>query len=103
MCAACPASLRSAPPRVLIGTLEYGPHLKLEVLHLVADLLVERNAVTELQRADRRVPGQPDPCRKPERFELWLKSGVVDLARIREHRKPHRLISRLRPRQRKKH
>src|SRR5260370_31879735 len=84
------------------ATLEYGTHLKLEVLHLVADLLVDRNTITEVQRADRRVPGQPDARGKPERFERWLKSGIVDLTCVGKHRQPHRLIARLRARHREK-
>src|ERR1019366_10102317 len=84
------------------ATLEDGTHLKLEVLHLVGDLWVDRNTITELQRTNRRVPGQPDARRKPERFETRLKSGIVNLPCVREHRQAHRLISRLRAGQRKK-
>src|SRR6266550_4057425 len=60
------------------ATLESGTNLKLQMLHLVADLLVDRNTITELQRADGRIPGQPDARGKPERFERWLKSGIVE-------------------------
>src|SRR2546423_6762487 len=80
--------------------LEYSAHLKLEVLHLVADLLVDGHSITELQWADRRIPGQPHPRRKAEGFELRLKSCVVNLTCVREHRKAHRLIPRLCSRQR---
>src|ERR1700726_1703845 len=85
------------------ATLESGTPLKLEMLHLVADLLVDRQTITELQRADGRIPGQPDARGKPKRFERWLKSGIVDLTCVRKHRQPHRLIARLRARQRNKH
>src|SRR6202022_2990051 len=85
------------------ATLESGTHLKLEMLHLVTDLLVDRNTITELQRADGRIPGQPDAGGKPERFKRWLKSGIVDLTCVRKNRQPHRLIAWLCARQRKKH
>src|SRR5207302_11370159 len=70
--------------------LEYGPDLKLEMLDPVGDLRVERIAVAEFQRADRRVPGKSDADRIPERLEGRLEAVVVDLAGIGKYRQAAR-------------
>src|SRR5437660_9540024 len=69
------------------------------MLHAVTDLLVQRVAITELERPDRRVPCQARARRKPERLELGLRTIVIDLAGIGEHRQPDGLIVRLGARQ----
>src|SRR5450631_3115768 len=79
--------------------LEDSTHLKLEMLNLVGRLRVDRNTITEFQRADRRIPGQSDAGRIPERFERRLEPGIVNLASVSKHRQAHRLISSFRARQ----
>src|SRR5437762_9344840 len=78
---------------------KHRPPLELEMLRAVAGLFVQRVAVTELERPDRRVPCQAHACRKPKRLELRLRTIVIDLAGIGEHRQPDRLIVCLGPRQ----
>src|SRR5438067_5602894 len=77
---------------VSCGRSEHRTDLKLEMLDPVARLLDQRIAIAELQRADRRIPGNAGTDRIPERFKLRLDARIIDLARVGKHRKPDLLL-----------
>src|SRR5258706_2892391 len=71
---------------------EHRADLELEALDTVAWLSVERVPIAYFQRPHRRIPRDSRTCRVPERFELRLRSLVIDLNRVEEYRQPHRLV-----------
>src|SRR5690348_12206768 len=73
--------------------LERGARLELEALYVIALLRVERDRVAELERPDRRAPGDTDAGRITERLELRLRAVRIDLAGIEEDARADRLLA----------
>src|SRR5438132_2464893 len=69
------------------------------MLNPVADFLVYGVTVAEFERADGRIPGEPNTDRIAERLQAGLEAIVVDLAGVGESRHADRLVSGLGPRQ----
>src|SRR5579862_3873460 len=72
---------------------EGGARLELEPLLAIAFARIERNRVAELERPDRRAPGDADTRRIAERLELRLLAVLVDLAGVHEDASAHRLVA----------
>src|SRR5690348_7754835 len=73
--------------------LKRGARLELESLDVVAVLRVERDRVAELERPDRRAPRDAGAGRVTERLELRLGPVRIDLARVEEQARAHRLLA----------